>query len=115
MAQAGPGAVAESHSRQGIVTGTRQDCTDSSVLGSELLHSPGGAQGVPSCKTPGGTEIHTVGTGVCQQRAAALFGYCLAAGRELCSKAEVGGNASPGLALCSWSLGGQPMAQFNPV
>lgn len=73
MAQAGPGAVAESHSRQGIVTGTRQDCTDSSVLGSELLHSPGGAQGVPSCKTPGGTEIHTVGTGVCQERAAALL------------------------------------------
>lgn len=50
VAQAAPGDVAESQSRQGIVTGTTQDCTDrlrAVLLGSELLHGPGSAQGVP--------------------------------------------------------------------
>lgn len=47
MGQNGPDDVAGSHSRQRIVTGTKQNCTDklsALVLGSELLRSPGGAQ-----------------------------------------------------------------------
>lgn len=109
---------------QRILAGAKQNCTDrlsAVLLGSELLHSPGGAQGPRligmSCKTLGGTETHTaawtVGTGVCGKGAAALFGYCLAAGRELCLQAEAAENASPGLAPCARSLGGQLRAQSD--
>lgn len=58
VAQAGPGDVAESQSRQRIVTGTAQDGTgrlSAVLLGSELLHGPGCAQGpqlmATSCRT----------------------------------------------------------------
>lgn len=104
VAQAAPGDVAESQSRQGIVTGTTQDCTDrlrAMLLGSELLHGPGSAQGpwlmATSCRTlvglryprqPGLWALGLSGKGC---RAVWILP---GAGRELYFKAEAGENAS---------------------